>query len=126
VSNIHGEEFSFYVYLNKIKDNPTHWEISVWNYKGNTTIGTWRKPYESNDDKLSDEEILAINQTLEEFSHGILHCSDCEITMPANNKIKFDSNFHKQEYGGHYFAAHYCKECWERKWKAIKEKETYE
>lgn len=126
VSNIYGDEFSIHVYLGRTKDVPTQWEITIWDYKGTTSIGTWAKPYKSNDDRLSNEEIRAIKERLEEFSHDVLHCSDCKTTMPATRQVKFNSNVHKQEYGGQYFAGHYCRDCWERKWKAIEAKENYE
>jgi hypothetical protein len=126
VSNIYGEEFSMAVYLTKIKGVVSHWEITLWDYKGTTTVGVWTKPYENDDDKITIDELRAIKERLEEFSHEVLHCSACQTTMPTNRRIKFNSDVHKKQYGGQYFAGHYCIDCWESKYKAIEAKETYE
>lgn len=125
VSNIYGDEFSIHVYLGRTKDIPTRWEITIWDYKGNSTVGVWTKPYANNDDKLTPEEIYKIKGRLEEYSNHIQHCSDCQSTMPSDDTIRKTEN-HEKEYGGQYFAGRYCKDCWERKWKAIEAKETYE
>jgi hypothetical protein len=125
VSNIFGDEFAIYINLGKFKDVPTGWEITIWNYKGNSTIGSWKKKYIGVDDKLTREEIRDMKKRLEEYSYNIQHCSDCGATMPSDKTI-CKTEKHEKEFGGQYFAGHYCKDCWERKWKAIEAKETYE
>jgi len=125
VSNIFGDEFSIHIYLGKNKGVPSGWEITIWDYKGNSTVGVWHKPYTSNDDKLTIDEIVDIKKRLEEYTYHIQHCSDCQSTMPSDKSIRKTEN-HQKEYGGQYFAGRYCKDCWERKYKAIEAKETYE
>jgi hypothetical protein len=125
VTNIYGDEFSIHVYLGKSKGVPSGWEITIWDYKGNSTVGVWGKKYESDKDCLTHEEIRKIKERLEEYSHHIQHCSDCQSTMPSSPDIK-KTEHHQKEYGGQYFAGRYCKDCWERKWRAIEAKETYE
>jgi hypothetical protein len=124
ITNIFGDEFSIHVYLAKKLETPLHWEITLWDHLGTTTIGVWKKNYVSNEDKLSPDEINEIKKRLEEFTQHILHCSDCQTAMPSDNRIK-KTEVHEKEYGGQYFAGHYCKDCWERKWKAIEAKEKY-
>jgi hypothetical protein len=125
VSNIYGDEFSISIFLGKNKGIPSGWNINIWNHMGSSTIGVWNKPYKDNDDKLTREEISDIKKRLEEYSHHIQHCSDCSSTMPTGKDIK-KTEEHQKEYGGMYFAGRYCLDCWERKWKAIEAKETYE
>jgi hypothetical protein len=126
VSNGFGDEFSFMIRLVKYKGVPSTWEISTWDYTGNKAIGTWHKKYESNDDKLTIDEIKPIKEKMDDFTRNIIHCSDCKTTMPISKHVSFNSDIHKERYGGQYFAGHYCTKCWERKWKAIEAKENYE
>ena len=125
VSNIYGDEFSIAIYLGKNKGIPVCWEVTIWDYKGNSTVGVWGKKYESDEDKLTREEIRDVKKRLEEYSHHIQHCSDCGSTMPPDKTI-IKTDEHQKEYGGQYFTGRFCKDCWERKWKAIEAKETYE
>jgi hypothetical protein len=125
VTNIYGDEFSIHVYLGKNKGVLSTWEITIWDYKGNSTVGVWQKKYESDKDCLTIEEIRKIKERLEEYSHHIQHCSDCQSTMPSSPDIK-KTEHHQKEYGGQYFAGRYCKDCWERKWRAVEARETYE
>ena len=126
ITNIFGDEFSIHIYLGRNKGVPSGWEITIWDYKGQKTIGTWVKKYADDNDKLTYEEIRDIKVRLEEFTHHILHCSDCQTTMPTDKGIKFDPENHKENYGGQYFAGHYCTKCWERKWKAVESRENYD
>lgn len=125
VSNIFGDEFSISIHLCKFKDVPTAWEINVWDYKGSSAIGRWTKKYVNKDDKLDREMIRDMKKRLEEYSYHVQHCSDCGATMPSEKTIS-KTESHEKEYGGEYFAGRYCKDCWERKWRAIEAKETYE
>lgn len=126
VSNIFGDLFSIHIRLGKYNNKPPVWEITIWDYKGTTTVGVWGKSYVNDDDKLTNEELRAIKERLEDFTRNVLHCSDCQTTMPTNKRIRFNGDVHKEDYGGQYFAGHYCTKCWERKWKAIEAKENYE
>lgn len=113
VTNIFGDEFCIQIYLAKKNGNASNWEITLWDYHGTTTIGVWYKKYSGDGDKLSFDEIRDIKERLDEFTHNILHCSDCQSTMPSDNNMK-KTDLHQKEYGGQYFAGHYCKDCWER------------
>lgn len=124
ITNIFGDEFCIHVYLGKIKGTPSNWEITLWDYHGSVTVGVWKKKYESDSDCLTNDEIRDIKKRLDEFSYHVLHCSDCQSTMPSDETIK-KTEHHEKEYGGQYFAGHFCKDCWERKWKAIEAKENY-
>ena len=126
VSNIFGDLFSIHIHLRKVKGIRDGWEITLWDYKGHTVVGSWYKKYEGDEDKLTQEEIKPMKDRLEEFTRNVLHCSDCQTTMPTNKRIRFNSDVHKEDYGGQYFAGHYCIKCWERKWKGIEAKETYD
>lgn len=109
-SNIYGDEFTFYVC--KGDDN---WTITVWDYKGSTTIcHIFQKIVDDVTDKLSGKNLNLIQGYTEDFSRGIVPCSNCK------KKIK------KEEIAGRYFAGVYCKECWENKYKAIEARENYD
>lgn len=124
VTNISGNEFSIHIYLSKTKGVLSGWEITIWDYLGTTTIGVWKKKYCSDDDCLTIEEIHDIEKRLGEFSHNILHCNDCQSTIPSDKSIR-KTEHHEKEYGGQYFTGHFCKDCWERKWRAVEAKENY-
>ena len=126
ITNIYGDEFSIHVYLGKNKGIISGWEITIWDYKGTKTVGVWYKTYAADDDKLNINEIRSIKTRLEEFTLHILHCSDCQTTMPSDRGIAFNPEYHKEYYGGQYFAGHYCKKCWEVKWRAIESRENYD
>lgn len=55
-----------------------------------------------------------VKTVLDEYIEGMIKCSDCGI------KIK------KSEIAGRYFAGGYCKKCWDKTWKEIESKETYD
>lgn len=61
----------------------------------------------------SDNFINWINETTLNWVNNKLHCSDCGKLIT------------KEEIAGSYFAGKYCKDCWEKTWKAIEAKETY-
>lgn len=98
-SNIFGEEFAFQVHSNN---------IHIWNTYGQVALGTWDLSVESN---RVVNEILDIS---EHWTRGEMKCSDCKNWMNYKENSKH-----------HYFAGVYCLDCWERKWKAIEAKETY-
>lgn len=54
-----------------------------------------------------------IENITKEYCESIVHCSDCDKTIK------------KDEIAGRYFAGIYCSDCWNRKWKAVEAKETY-
>lgn len=62
----------------------------------------------------TEEFIKWINETVEKYTEGIVHCSDC------GREIK------KNEIAGRYFAGIYCKECWDREWAEREARETYD
>ena len=63
----------------------------------------------------SNEFIKYVESRVQDYCiNGIRHCSHCD-------KILND----EKDVGGHYFAGIYCKECWEREYRAKEEQETY-
>ncbi len=102
-SNDFGEEFCFQIYKSK-----KGYDLSVWEHTGGTLVFT---------SNILDNSNSVVNDALEcanRFSKGEKRCSDCKEWM----------NY--QENKSHrYFAGTYCTKCWESKWKAIEEEETY-
>ena len=90
-----------------VRDN----KFFVWCDNGSTSIGDYEIEY---DNTPSDEFIEWLKTTLNNCIEGKICCSDCgkQIT--------------KAQIAGRYFAGVYCKDCWEREWKAIEAKETYD
>ena len=114
-SNIFGVHFAISVYFVIRKRQPVGWEISLWDASGQVALGRLcQELVDKEKDILSDENYREMCRITENYVKGIISCSDCKT------EIK------KTEVAGHYFAAHYCKDCWERKWKAIEAKETYD
>jgi hypothetical protein len=117
-SNIYGELFSFMV--SHQKETPQLkgekiWRITLWDQLGSTTIASLQQDLVNYDtDILSVENYRILCQLSEDFTRGLVNCSDCKTQIKKN------------EAGGRYFAGIYCHSCWDRKWKAIEAKETYD
>ncbi len=84
-------------------------EFCVWDENGTTSVLHCRI---DNSSVPSKEFIDQLYEKLNNYNNGIFTCSDCgaKITSVA----------------GRYFAGIYCKNCWERKWKAVEAAETYD
>lgn len=65
-----------------------------------------------------DDFIEWIENTTKEYCENKIHCSDCGKEI-VNDRC--DGGI-----AGRYFAGIYCKDCWERKWKAIEANENYD
>ena len=109
VTDIYGQAYTWSFHTSPQGVGSLH----VWDSTGGTSIFS-----AVFDDGLSEQSRRAIVnraiERMEEFSVGYVYCSDC------GKKVKYHD-----ETGGRYFAGIYCKDCWERKWKAIEAKETY-
>ena len=114
-SNIYGQLFSLSVhYQDNQRTKEEYWEINLWDHSGSITLITLNQKLESKfSDTISEENYKQLKIVSEDFVRGKINCSDC------GTKINIS------EIGGSYFAGRYCKDCWERKWKAIEAKETY-
>lgn len=55
-----------------------------------------------------------IVDVLNKYSKGFVKCSDCGKWI------------RKDEVAGGFFAGRYCKDCWDREWKEVAERETYD
>lgn len=114
-SNIFGVHFTIAVSFVIRQGNPIGWEITLWDATGQVALGSiYQKIVDQEKDVLSDENYREMYRITENYVKGIIACSDCKT------EIK------KTEVAGNYFAGNYCKDCWERKWKAIEAKETYD
>ena len=114
-SNIFGFNFTIAVYFVIRQGKPVGWEISLWDDTGCVALGKlYQELIDKEKDVLSDENYREMYRITENYVKGIIACSDCKT------EIK------KTEVAGNYFAGNYCKNCWERKWKAIEAKETYD
>ena len=85
--------------------------IAIWDEKGTTSLGEIQYDKEST---TFNEVYNYLHNIMDEYCKGLIHCSDCEKLIPM------------KDVAGHYFAGSYCRDCWERKWKEIEAKETYE
>ena len=114
-SNIFGDFFSISIhFVNNQRTNKKYWEIYVWDAKGNTSIINFTQDsINKEEDVLSDQNYNILTKYTEDFSRGKVRCSDCK------------KEINHSEIAGRYFAGVYCNECWERKWKVIEAKETY-
>jgi hypothetical protein len=65
-------------------------------------------------DYPSDEFISWIEDTTSNYLKGLISCSDC------GKMIK------QSDIAGRYFAGIYCKDCWNKTWAKIAERETYD
>lgn len=66
----------------------------------------------------SDDFINWIENITKEYCENKIHCSDCGKEI-INDRC--DGGI-----AGRYFAGIYCKDCWERKWKAIEANGNYD
>lgn len=127
LSNIFGHEFVAHISLSeKDSRNSNRWNIVVWDYTGNHHIGMWHKKFTDRDDCLSVDDVNNIHASMKAYSMGVSNCSDCSCKIPSSKNIVVNADRHDKEYGGQYFAGHYCIDCWNSKWKAIEAKETYD
>ncbi len=78
-------------------------ETNIWVNNGSTSICSVGKTL----------TILEVKKILDNYINGCVNCSDCKKLI----EIK--------DIAGQYFAGRYCKECWERKWRSVEEKESY-
>ena len=138
LTDICGKHYGFSVRQNKAAFNsieykrltskfghPTlssYYEISVWNETGTASIftdewcGSWNNGVPNN-------IIEKIEEVMQLYREGKIHCSDCQIVTPID------------DYKRHYFAGRYCNNCWSGStgtykniggWCEIERKENYE
>lgn len=113
ISNIYGDEFSFMITQHVGFKEKNEAEINIWNSSGYDHL--FRKVVKFDDqNKIDRDSKKEIIERMDEYSKGEIHCSDCQKIMK------------RQDVAGRYFAGLYCTDCWERKWKAIEAKETYD
>lgn len=86
-------------------------DFTIWDSKGSTALGTYDIVTNASPTK---EFIDWLHQIIDDYSHKIIHCSDCGKPLPDG------------KCAGRYFAGVYCKDCWEREWRAIEAAEDYE
>lgn len=96
-----GAEFAFGVYD----------EFTLWDSDGSTSLG--RRGINRSFPPTS-EFIDWLYQIIDDYSHKIIHCSDCGKPLSEG------------KCAGRYFAGVYCQDCWKRKWRAIEAAEDYE
>jgi hypothetical protein len=83
--------------------------LNIWDEVGSDQVA--KATFDTNN---RQKQINKVIERMEEYTRGYIHCSDCDTKIKRHGEI-----------GGRYFAGIYCKECWERKWKAIEAKENY-
>lgn len=108
VRNIFGTEFSFLVTQDKYMENDIY-VLSVWDYTGNTLVFAGKIP-----DKNRVSFIRSFEKAIDNYSNGIIKCGECKKDIS-----------YQQNRSHRHFAAIYCDNCWNSKWKAIEEKENY-
>lgn len=112
MSNSSGTEFAFHLRKHKHFGTGDTWhEISIWDSRGNTSIISFVISTSLDERK---EQLVKLMRLCSEFAAGQVHCHDCG-KLAKYEDIKRNR----------YFAGIYCDECWERKWKEIEAKETY-
>jgi hypothetical protein len=105
VTNIYGEVFVWSCYGNG--------NLTVWDSTGGLTIASGCLPVQNEEPLIRAKAVRKYTKRMEEFSSGLIHCSDCDDTIKIH------------EIAGKYFAGGYCEKCWSGKWKAIEAKENY-
>ncbi|MHA2263571.1 MAG: hypothetical protein ACXAEN_14340 [Candidatus Thorarchaeota archaeon] len=86
--------------------------LSMWNGSGGTSLLS--KTFVCDMMEPIPEDVRkAMAQAAKEYAKGIVHCSHCE------------KEIQKSDIAGRYFAGVYCTDCWERTYKAIEARETY-
>lgn len=93
--------------------------FTIWDSNGSTTLGAYSIDVSS---PPTSEFIEWLYKIIDDYSNGILHCSDCG--KPLSNGEYAGRYF--GEYAGRYFAGIYCKDCWNKTWRAIEAAEDYE
>jgi hypothetical protein len=96
-SNIFGHEFTFQIHGNT---------VHIWDAFGSVSLGNY---------PLSPDSFNEIMEISKRWVLGEKKCSDCGTWMNYRENEK-----HR------YFAGIYCLDCWNRKWKAIEAKESYD
>lgn len=99
-----------YNYVTKTHTNTGN--FSLWSEDGCSALGGLA--IDDFSAPPSDTFINWINETTLNWVNKQLHCSDCGTLISES------------EIAGSYFAGKYCKDCWEKTWKAIEAKETYD
>lgn len=107
--NIFGTEFSFLITQDKYMENDIY-ALSVWDYRGDTLVFAGKIP-----DKNRVSFIRNFEKSVDNYSNGIIKCGECKKDVP-----------YQQNRSHRHFAAIYCDECWNTKWKAIAAKEKYD
>lgn len=97
--------FAFGVYASKQAN------FQIWNDTGNVHIAELPRP---DNDIPDDLWIAQLKSRLDEFLEGYMRCSDCGKKI-AQNQI-----------AGRYYAGSYCSDCWNRAWKEIAARDTYD
>jgi hypothetical protein len=114
--NIYGTEFSFHINEKSIWNSKERkfdklgiFDIGVWDYTGRIHVFDGKIPNENRNEFIND-----LFSVCEKWSKGEKKCDDC------GKWINYQENKSHR-----YFAATYCTECWERKWKAVEAAENY-
>ncbi|KKK73003.1 hypothetical protein LCGC14_2898200, partial [marine sediment metagenome] len=91
-------------------------EFHIWTQGGTCTIYGKVFMIKSFISCIPESIMVNIKDSVNSYSKDkTLSCSDCGVKI-----------HHKtDEVGGHYFAGIYCNSCWNRHWKAVEAKETY-
>ncbi|KKM19434.1 hypothetical protein LCGC14_1655700 [marine sediment metagenome] len=124
ITDGYGVQYTMSIYTIKNKHG-CNWSINFWDQTGSNSIYEFDKEYISDADMLTSDEIMTIKKHLEDFTKGIKKCNGCGTSIPTSRYIAYDLDKHKKKYGGQYFAARYCIDCWENKYKAIEAAENY-
>ena len=96
-----GMKFAFGIYDN---------QFCLW-HEGHDSLGERKIKINSTPD---EEFIKWVDEKINNKIEGKIKCSDCGKLI------------NEKEIAGRYFAGLYCKDCWERTWKEIEAKETYD
>jgi hypothetical protein len=102
MENIYGEMFAFSLHGHA---------LNLWDVTGCTQIYICKF---TDDLKQRKQAFYQAVKASENFTQGIIQCSDCHKDTDLKEAMK-----------RRYFAGVYCEECWEGKWKAIEAKENY-
>ena len=106
INNSYGDEFKFLI----TKEFKTDYILNIWSKSDEIIEKALLKDYRP---YLIDLQIH-VNDVLDRYSRGYIVCSDCG-TEHKREEIKKNR----------CSAGIYCDNCWNKKWKAIEAKETY-
>lgn len=96
---------------------------TIWNCSGNITILNGLFEVKNWKDTIPKEDLNLIKKATENFSRGLVCCSDCKKELEIMREV-----------AGHYFAGSFCKDCWfgiggkhinDGGWKRIEAQENY-